>query len=286
MMDNILETTLANKDQGPNWIRMQPNSGTTAGGDTTTVSGTAYSDSLTAGTHELTITITTNDPTNPSFSIPVTFNVNGLGETAVESACTNWDSVYQNMDHIEDVPFYNVGCDTLTLTGTATGTTVFTAGSPSLSIAPGDTGYIPVTLNSSTLGSVSDQLSIYTNADTITHCLSGVIVGASDISVSPSSISVTVNKCNSFTTVPYTITNNGSAALSYGVSVAEVYDSSSTQNWLYPAPNYSNTQVHTFNNIIDSDTLFYDIILNGEYSATSNYFYLYANWKLHPNPLR
>ena len=32
MMDNILETTLANKDQGPNWIRMQPNSGTTAGG--------------------------------------------------------------------------------------------------------------------------------------------------------------------------------------------------------------------------------------------------------------
>ena len=62
MMDNILENTLANKDQGPNWIRMQPNSGTTAGGDTTTVSGTAYSDSLTAGTHELTITVTTNDP--------------------------------------------------------------------------------------------------------------------------------------------------------------------------------------------------------------------------------
>ena len=62
MMDNILETTLANKDQGPNWIRMQPNSGTTAGGDTTTVSGTAYSDSLAAGTHELTITVTTNDP--------------------------------------------------------------------------------------------------------------------------------------------------------------------------------------------------------------------------------
>jgi PKD repeat protein len=35
--------------------------------------------------------------------------------------------------------------------------------------------------------------------------------------------------------------------------------------------------VHTFNNIIDSDTLFYDLILNGEYSATNNYFYLYAN---------
>ena len=94
MMDNILETTLANKDQGPNWIRMQPNSGTTAGGDTTTVSGTAYSDSLAAGTHELTITVTTNDPSNGSFSIPVTFTVNGLGETAVESACTSWDSVY------------------------------------------------------------------------------------------------------------------------------------------------------------------------------------------------
>ena len=277
MMDNILESTLANKDQGPNWIRMQPNSGTTSGGDTTTVSGTAYSDSLTAGTHELTITITTNDPSNSSFSIPVTFTVNGLGETAVETACTAWDSVYQNMNHIQDVPFYNVGCDTLTLTGTATGTTVFSAASPSLKIAPGDTGYIPVTLNSSTLGSISDQLSIYTNADTITHCLSGVIVGASDISVTPSSITVTVNKCNSFTTVPYTITNNGSAALSYEVSVAEVYDSSSTQNWLYPAPNYSNTQVHTFNNIIDSDTLFYDIILNGEYSVTNNYFYLYAN---------
>jgi PKD repeat protein len=86
-----------------------------------------------------------------------------------------------------------------------------------------------------------------------------------------------VNKCNSFATVPYTITNNGQAQLSYSVDVAEIYDSSYTQAWLYPAPNYSNTLVYNFNNIIDSDTIFYEIVLNGEYSQTNNYFYLYAN---------
>ena len=46
---------------------------------------------------------------------------------------------------------------------------------------------------------------------------------------------------------------------------------------MYPAPNYGNTLVYNFNNIIDSDTIFYEIILNGEYSQTNNYFYLYAN---------
>ena len=77
--------------------------------------------------------------------------------------------------------------------------------------------------------------------------------------------------------MPYTITNNGSAALTYDVSVAEIYDSSYTQTWLYPAPNYSNQLTFSFNNIIDSDTLFYEIILNGAYSTTNQYYYLYLN---------
>jgi PKD repeat protein len=173
---------------------------------------------------------------------------------------------------------YNVGCDTLEIVGAATGGSAFsTTTSISMSIAPGDTGFVPVSLYQTTLGSVSDSLWVYSTVDTVARCLTATIVGASDISVSPSSIDVTINKCNGFKTVPYTITNNGQAALTYEVSVAQVYDSTSTQNWLYPAPNYSNTQVHTFNNIITSDTIFYEIILNGEYSQTNNYFYLYAN---------
>ena len=277
IMDNIFESTLSDKATGINWLSFNPTSGTTSGGDTTTVVATAYSDTLPAGVYNLNINVTTNDPTNPSFSIPVTFTVNGIGEGQMDNSCVNFGSVYQNMTHNEDVPVYNVGCDTLFINSASTGGSAFTAGSVSLAIAPGDTGYVPVSLYQTSIGTVSDTLYVYSTVDTVQRCLTATIVGASDISVSPSSIEITVNKCNGFATVPYTITNNGQAQLSYTVDVAEVYDSSYTQTWLYPAPNYSNTLVYNFNNIIDSDTIFYEIILNGEYSQTNNYFYLYAN---------
>jgi len=277
ILDNIFESTLSDKATGVNWLSFNPTSGSTSGGDTTTISGTAYSDTLAAGVYNMNINITTNDPTNPSFSIPVTFTVNGQGEGIMDNSCVNFGSVYQNMTHVEDVPVYNVGCDTLFISSASTGGSAFTAGSISLAIAPGDTGMVPVSLYQTSLGTVNDTLCVYSSVDTVQRCLTATIVGASDISVAPSSIEVTVNKCNGFATVPYTITNNGQAQLSYAVDVAEIYDSSYTQTWLYPAPNYSNTLVYNFNNIIDSDTIFYEIILNGEYSQTNNYFYLYAN---------
>ena len=277
MMGNILTTTLSDKSTGLNWITFPSKSGTTSGGDTTTVYGTAFSDSLDAGVHNLNITVTTNDPTGGTFSIPVTLTVNGKGESDLDAGCEAWGSSFQNMTHVRDVAVYNVGCDTLTISSVATAGSDFTASATNVAIAPGDTGYVPVSLYSSTIGSASDTLSIYTDADTVYKCLTATIVGASDIAVAPNPINVTVNKCNSFTTVPYTITNNGSAALTYDVSVAEVYDSSYTQTWLYPAPNYSNQLTFSFNNIIDSDTLFYEIILNGAYSTTNQYYYLYLN---------
>lgn len=277
MMSNILTTTLSDKSTGLNWISFANNLGTTSGGDTTIISGTAYSDSLDAGVHNLSISVTTNDPTGGTFSIPVTLTVNGKGESDLDAGCEAWGSSFQNMTHVRDVAVYNLGCDTLTISSVATGGSDFSASSSNVAIAPGDTGYVPVSLYSSTIGAVSDTLSIYTDADTVYKCLTGTIVGASDIAVAPNPINVTVNKCNSFTTVPYTITNNGSASLTYDVSVAEVYDSAYTQTWLYPAPNYSNQLTFSFNNIIDSDTLFYEIILNGAYSNTNQYYYLYLN---------
>ena len=277
MMGNILTSSLSDKSTGLNWITFPSKSGTTSGGDTTTVYGTAFSDSLDAGVHNLNITVTTNDPTGGTFSIPVTLTVNGKGESDLDAGCEAWGSSFQNMTHIRDVAVYNVGCDSLTISSVATAGSDFSASATNIVIAPGDTGYVPVSLYSSTIGSTSDTLSIYTDADTVYKCLTATIVGASDIAVSPNPINVTVNKCNSFTTVPYTITNNGSAALTYDVSVAEVYDSAYTQTWLYPAPNYSNQLTFSFNNIIDSDTLFYEIILNGAYSTTNQYYYLYLN---------
>ena len=277
MMGNILNTSLDDKSTGVNWITFPTTLGTTSGGDTTMVYGTAFSDSLDAGVHNLNITVTTNDPTGGTFSIPVTLTVNGKGESDLDAGCEDWGSSFQNMTHVRDVAVYNVGCDTLTISSVATAGSDFTASATNVAIAPGDTGYVPVSLYSSTIGSASDTLSIYTDADTVYKCLTATIVGASDIAVAPNPINVTVNKCNSFTTVPYTITNNGSASLTYDVSVAEIYDSAYTQTWLYPAPNYSNQLTFSFNNIIDSDTLFYEIILNGAYSNTNQYYYLYLN---------
>lgn len=278
IFENVLTKTLSEKPEEANWVSFTNPTGSTSGGDTATINGIAYSDSLNVGTYTKTIQVSTNDPANPTLFIPIEFTVNGKGEMTIENTCNDFGDIFQGANVTKDVPVYNTGCDTLEIVGSFTGGTSFiSAQTDTIVIAPSDTGLVAVSIYHLTVATITDSLTLYTATDSIVACLEADIIGAAAVSVTPDSLEVTINKCNGFQSIPYTIENNGDATLTYSISTGEIYDSTASGEWLYPAPNYSNLQTHTFNGIIDSDTLFYTIILNGEYSSTNNYFYLYVN---------
>ena len=275
---NILDKSLDEKPDDVNWLTTSVLSGTTSGGDTTTITGMAYSDSLVAGVYNKSIQVITNDPLRPTLSIPVEFTVLGEGELTLDQGCQDFGDVFQQFTVSNDIALYNTGCDSLFVLSSATGGSSFSSGQlDTIKIGPSDTASISVALTHASVATVNDTLFLYTTTDTVSKCLTASIIGAPIVSASPDTIALTVNKCVGTDTADYTIENTGDGVLNFSVEVAEIYDSTSIQNWVFGAPNYSNRVDHYFNGIIDSDTLFLEIILNGEFSQSNNYFYLYAN---------
>ena len=274
---NVLQISLDEKPDVPNWFSTAVQSGTTIGGDTTVVSGIAYSDSLVAGTYNSSIQVLTNDPAQPTLSIPIEFTVVGEGELTLDPGCEDFGDVFQQFAVTNDIALYNTGCDSLFVISSATGGSSFTSlQSDTIKIGPSDTAALSVSVLHQTVGTINDTLYLYTNNDTVSKCLTATIVGAPIVSATPDTIKMVVNKCIGTDTADYTLSNSGDGVLDYTVEVAEIFDSSATEFWTWNAPLYNRTEFY-FDGIIDSDTLFIEIILNGEFSSIYNYFYLYAN---------
>ncbi|MEY2964117.1 MAG: hypothetical protein RL754_1378 [Bacteroidota bacterium] len=276
---SVLQNTLlyyrGRKSQNYDWLTLSPTSGVLASNDSTTISGTVYSDDLVAGTYNTSILLNSNDPVTPTQWVNLTFTVNGQGEPQWDATgCMAFGSIYQNIDYSDSVLVHNVGCDTLSLSGWATHTSSVTANSASIDLAPGDSAYIAVTVNKSTIGSLSDSIALYTDVDTLYKCITASVLGAPVCTVTPSSLSAVINKCNTFKTENITIQNTGVGTLNFtDIEVKETYDSTSTKYWT----TYSSSVLHNFADVLVVDTLWFEMEVNGGYSQTYNYFYFYIN---------
>ena len=60
----------------PEWLLLDPTSGTIPAGECQDVTVTLDASELAEGIHEATIDLTSNDPGNPLYQVPVTLNVN------------------------------------------------------------------------------------------------------------------------------------------------------------------------------------------------------------------
>ena len=274
LMGNIMSSTLASKSTGLNWASFSPATGTTTGGDTTTVTATVYTAGLNAGDYTFNVQVSSNDPTGGTVNIPVSVSVNGEGETILDAGCEVFGDSYKNVTTTQNVAVYNTGCDSLSILSTTTVSGTFVATPTTITIGPGDTTYVPVSITATTTGVLTDTLVIYSDVDTSYKCLTVNILNSPICTVTPSPLNVTLNKCNTFTTVPITIQNTGNANLNFtDINVEETYDSTSVAYW----GTYSSSVYHTFYNVLDVDTLFFEFTVNGGYSSTSNYFYIYLN---------
>ncbi len=280
LLHNLMKEAYDRKSVDFSWLSLSPTQGFITGGDSTQVTGQIFSSSLRSGIKECVIEISTNDPLQSSTILPLQFNLQGKGELASGSGCIDLGEVPYNARTIATLSLENIGCADLLLQSMSSTDTSLSAWAtlPGVRIAPADSSAFPLSLNHPSLGVHQDTITFYTNTDTLALCVSYESLGAAKLKFDPdTTLYASVNQCKGSINKVISLENIGLDTLNYHLQIGDRYDSTDTQEWNYNPSQYYQKVTHTFNNVISSDTLFYEMIINGEFSGSTSRFYIYVN---------
>lgn len=254
----------------PPWISVQPDSGAVAAPDSTVLDIWIKTTGLSSGVHNSQVTVATNDPANPSFTIPVQLTLTGAPEiSAINNiGCLSFTNVQQGATATDSVWVYNSGCDTLDVTGFNASAEFGIANIPA-NLAPGDSAPLVVAFSPLTVGSFADTIQVLNNDTTLYICVSGTSIGAPVLLLPTDTLRVELNKCNVIKNENFRIANPGQGSLTYGISFGGYLNQSQIA---YNTNNAVTT--HSFNGVPASDTLELRIILHGDYDTYSERAYL------------
>lgn len=230
------------------WLSGSPTSNTVTPSGTSIINYTLNSTGLVAGTYTSVISVNSNDPLTPTYTVPVSFNVSGTPSSSVSSSCKYFGNVVQYTSKTDSLTLYNTGCATMSVTSLSTSNSVYTyTPSTSFTISAFGNKKIYVKFTPTSVGVINDTLRITTNGGNQKVCLSGTVTSAPAINVSPSSYSTSLAACNSTEIFTVNIANNGGSPLTYSLNNVS---NSGAQVKVLAIMNWVNT--NSYNNFISS----------------------------------
>jgi hypothetical protein len=197
-----------------NSVIFTPDTGAVSANDSVQVLGQIITTGLVSGTYNFPIYINSNDPANGLISIPVTLTINGAPGIDLPSACLQ-DTAVVYTTVIDSAMVINDGCADLTISNVVTSTSSYSPTTTSLTVMPGDTGYLVYSFAPLNTGQYADSLQLSSNASSASICLAGYALGAPEIDVDSTLISVTLNSCSDSSVVSLAIKNTGAGVLDY-----------------------------------------------------------------------
>ncbi len=214
----------------PDFIsQILPSSGSIPAGDSKDVLVSFQADSIDAGNYERTITLSSNDPTNPSITIPVILHVNGVPNIAVSDTLLDFgDNFLSSRDSLE-LRLSNVGSETLIISDIAGTDLPFSIESLAYPITflPKESRSIQIYFQSDAPGAFTDSLRIVSNdrQDSVRIiALTGNSLEPPTMELSPTSIAedlLTGDSVTAFVTIANT-TTAGASDLTFHVGVEAV----------------------------------------------------------------
>lgn len=173
-----------------NWLTLSRTSGTVSAGSSSPVILNFNARNTFAGIYEANLKLKTNDPLHFLQNIPVTMNVSGHPQLAYSPNSMDYGVSYLGYPTTSYIHLENNGSAILQLVNITT-TQPFSCDFTTLNIEPWQSFELPVTLNSTVLGSLSGILSFQTNDSNlpqVTVNLTGFCTEAPNIVVTPSQI--------------------------------------------------------------------------------------------------
>lgn len=173
------------------WLKVDQDGGVLAPGSSTTVTVTYDPADYVPGTYQESLLITTNDPANPTYELPVEITV--LGAPLIVVSKTNFDfgTLPLNSDSTQVFTITNEGTSTLEVTGIASDNAAFSLSTTNATLGVNESLDVVVKFLPTVVGSQIGELSIYSNdalSNPILISVSGIGVQTPNIAVTPSQI--------------------------------------------------------------------------------------------------
>jgi hypothetical protein len=219
---------------GNHWINLSSLADTIHPGDSTLIDVKFFSTNIAAGTHHYNLVVGSNDPANPSISVPCTLTVTGNPAWWIPSNL-NFDSILVGTSNIRYLIVENYGCDTLKITDVQSSEPLIAPQWSSFNVMPHTTVTLPVTFTAASAGIYSGTLILTSNIGTHMVYTLAKALPASAIQTSHSTFLSNL-ACELTEKKILKIRNTGQATLFYNFSFNPV-------PWLTISPSAGSVQV-------------------------------------------
>ncbi len=146
------------------WVRPDLASGTTAPGDTSTVSLFFDSADLAGTTLHATLVVASNDVANPEVDVPVTLTIIGAPEIDVMPATLDFGPVPEETAGSDTLVVKNPGSEQLDVSGVSVDDPAFFADASPFSLAPGDSQFVEISFQPDAIGAFTGTVTFSSNA--------------------------------------------------------------------------------------------------------------------------
>ncbi len=170
---------------------------------------------LFAGTYNYSLTVTTNDSIGV-YEIPVVLTVEGISTLEVDTACIVFDPMFANAIDSTTLTLENTSCTEVYLSSIYTSdNNIFTLSSDSMVISPFSSEELSIYFSSDTINVYNEVLTLITQNDSISICLSGETTPPPNIEVTPNTIPTQYVSCYDEITLDFMVYNTGLTNLEF-----------------------------------------------------------------------
>ncbi|MBI5170833.1 MAG: S8 family serine peptidase [Candidatus Eisenbacteria bacterium] len=177
------------------WLTVTPLSGSIPAGGFLDLTVGFNAAGMSGGTYSGAVRLNTNDPTVPQFDVASTLHVIGVPDIAVTPGALAFDTAFVNVPRNRQLTVQNTGSDALLIDEVTIDNASYTSTGGAVTIPPGGSSIVTVTINPNAIGTHPGTLTIKSNdPDTpfLAVPLTGEAVGAPDYSASHTVIEHTV----------------------------------------------------------------------------------------------
>ncbi|UCH85547.1 MAG: S8 family serine peptidase, partial [Candidatus Latescibacterota bacterium] len=208
----------------PDWIALDPTTGTVPPGENRTVAVTMDAMGLVGADYGAAVLVSSNDPVTPELEVPADLHVICAPDIAVSADTLDFGPTFVNGSATLTLGVSNPGCEVLEVTNIATDNADFTASVTSVTLSPGAGQDVDVTFAPTSLGTIAGTLTLTTNdpdESSVVVLLQGEGLEPPVIGVVPDSLSEEL-LTGAMSTQILTISNTGGNDLEFGIAVRDV----------------------------------------------------------------
>ncbi len=231
-------------------------------------------DELFAGTYSYSITVNTNDSIG-SYDVPMELTVDGIATLELDTSCIVFAPIFANAIDSSVLVLSNTSCTEIELSSIyLSNNSEFSLSNDSMNIAPYATDSITIYFSSDTVSLYDEQLTLITQNDSITLCISAETTPPPNIEVTPNTIPNMTVSCYDEVSIDLTVYNTGLSDLIFETE----YDGSAAINIVSFSYGAYSSDVINFKNALTASGLNYHLFnYDGTYTDSVDHYLTLSN---------